>query len=117
LLAFGICVALERPQQAPDETSPTICANIEFITQIFFGVDVVLKMFGYGPIKTQWSYFRRSYWHVFDFIVFACTFLSSVVTYFHLPLANALKVFEVGRAARPLRLICFSEGMHAIAST
>lgn len=117
LIISCICTAMERPRDAPDETAATLFSNVEFVSQIFFFVDVVLKMFAYGFIKTKYSYLRRSGWFVFDFIVMACTGLGALLAYFNLGLSNTVQILRVGRALRPLRLIAYSSGMLGVVQT
>jgi L-cystine uptake protein TcyP (sodium:dicarboxylate symporter family) len=64
IIITSIALAFENPLNDPDGITTFILSMIDYVTTVFFVIEVLMKGFGLGPR----NYFKDP-WNIMDFII------------------------------------------------
>ena len=115
ILASTVCLAVENPIAAPNETLPEVLETIGLVLTSAFVLEILLRVLVYGFALHSDSYLRRDAWNLMEFAIVASSVVDLIIT---LSTRNEKKtnlgVMRIFRMLRPLRFINKSPGLKAV---
>jgi hypothetical protein len=108
IIISSISLALENPLNDPDSSLVLVLLILDYITTIFFTIEVMIKVISYGFFLNGPKSYIHNVWNLVDLIIV----LTSLLALFQLPLdLRILKVIRMVRLLRPIRLLSKNENL------
>jgi hypothetical protein len=99
----SICLAFENPLNDPEGTTKTVLNLIDYVTTVFFVIEVLLKGFAIGPVA-----YIKDPWNLMDFVIVITSLIAFIPNKINM---NSFKVLRMARLLRPLRIISRNENL------
>ncbi|GMF20747.1 unnamed protein product [Phytophthora lilii] len=118
VIASTVCVALDNPLSAPDDTFVVVVGYVDSVLAAIFVLEVIIKIVAQGLCLHSNAYLRNG-WNIMDFCITAVAipglqFFSSDTNSQQLKFISSLRTF---RALRPLRMIHRNPGLKLVVSS